>query len=69
MRPRVDKHADALNLRLDSSDIVESVEVVPGVVLGHTDDEKVVGVEMLRLHAFGGPGPLRLGRVGHPRAA
>ncbi len=49
MRLRVDKRADALYLRLDSSDIVESVEVVPGVVLGHNDNEEVVGVEMLRL--------------------
>lgn len=48
-RLRVDKQADALPLRLDSSDIVESVEAVPGVVLGHNDNEKVVGVEMLRL--------------------
>ncbi len=49
MRIRVDKQADALYLRLDDSAIVESVEVVPGVVLDYNQAEEVVGVEMLRL--------------------
>ena len=49
MRLRIDKQADALYLRLDDSDIVESVEVAPGVVLDYNHDEEVVGVEMLRL--------------------
>ena len=51
MRLQVDKQADALYLRLDDSDIVESVEVVPGVVLDFNQAEEVVGVEMLRLSA------------------
>ena len=51
MRLQVDKQADALYLRLDDSDIVESVEVVPGVVLDFNRAEEVVGVEMLRLSA------------------
>lgn len=49
MRLQVDKEADALHLRLDDSAIVESVEVVPGVVLDFNEAEEVVGVEMLRL--------------------
>ena len=49
MRLQVDKQADALYLRLDDSAIVESVEVVPGVVLDYNQAEEVVGVEMLRL--------------------
>lgn len=49
MRLQVDKEADALHLRLDDSAIVDSVEVVPGVVLDFNDAQEVVGIEMLRL--------------------
>lgn len=49
MKLRVDKEADALYLRLDDSDIVESAEVSPGVVLDYNEADEVVGVEMLRL--------------------
>ncbi|MCY3576938.1 MAG: DUF2283 domain-containing protein [Acidimicrobiia bacterium] len=49
MRLQVDKEADALHLRLDDSAIVESVEVVPGVVLDFNEAQEVVGIEMLRL--------------------
>jgi uncharacterized protein YuzE len=45
----VDKEADALYLRLDDSNIVESEEVSPGVVLDYNESNEVVGVEMLRL--------------------
>jgi len=51
MKLQIDKKADALHLRLDDSDIVESVEVVPGVVLDFNEAEEVVGVELLRLSA------------------
>ena len=51
MRLRVDKQADALYLRLDDSDIVESAEVAPGIVLDYNQAEEVVGVEMLHLSA------------------
>ena len=51
MRLRVDKQADALYLCLDDSAIVESVEVVPGVVLDYNKAEEVVGIEMLGLSA------------------
>ena len=49
MKLQVDKQADALYLRLDDSDIVESVEVAPGVVLDYNKAEEVVGVEMHHL--------------------
>ena len=49
MKLRVDKEADALYLRLDDSEIVESAEVSPGVVLDFNEADEVVGVEMLRL--------------------
>ncbi len=49
MRLHVDREADALYLRLDDSQIVESEEVSPGVVLDYNDAREVVGVEMLHL--------------------
>ena len=49
MKLHVDREADALYLRLDDSEIVESEEVSPGVVLDYNDAKEVVGVEMLRL--------------------
>lgn len=49
MKLRVDKEADALYLRLDTSRIIESEEVAPGVVLDFNEDREVVGVEMLYL--------------------
>ncbi len=49
MKLQVDKDADALYLRLDDSNIVESVEVSPGVVLDYNESNEVVGVELLQL--------------------
>jgi len=49
MKLRVDREADALYLRLDDAEIVESVEVSPGVVLDYNDANEVVGVELLYL--------------------
>ena len=49
MKLHVDKEADALYLRLDDSDIVESEEVSPGVVLDYNESNEVVGVELLQL--------------------
>ena len=49
MKLSVDKEADALYLRLDDSQIVESEEVSPGVVLDFNEAKEVVGVEMLNL--------------------
>ncbi len=49
MKLHVDKDADALYLRLDDSNIVESEEVSPGVVLDYNESNEVVGVELLHL--------------------
>ena len=49
MKLQVDTDADALYLRLDDSEIAESVEVAPGVVLDYNHADDVVGVEMLQL--------------------
>ena len=46
---RSDREADALYLRLDDSTIVESEEVVPGVVLDFDEHEQVVGIELLQI--------------------
>ena len=49
MNLNVDKKADALYFRLDDSQIVESEEVSPGVILDYNESDEVVGVEMLYL--------------------
>ncbi|MYB25568.1 MAG: DUF2283 domain-containing protein [Acidimicrobiia bacterium] len=51
MRLRVDTDADALYLRLDDSEITESVEVAPGVVLDYDAANNVVEVETHHLSA------------------
>jgi uncharacterized protein YuzE len=47
MKLKVDPETDALYLRLDDSRIIESEEVVPGVVLDYNEQDQVVGVEIL----------------------
>ena len=49
MKLTIDQQADALYLRFDDAPIVDSHEVAPGVVLDYDEDEKVVGVEVLKL--------------------
>ena len=49
MKLHIDKEADALYLRLDDSEIIESEEVSPGVVLDFNASNQVVGVEMLNI--------------------
>ena len=49
MKLKVDQKADALYLRLDDSKIVESEEVIPGIVLDFNAKKQVVGVEILRV--------------------
>ncbi len=49
MRLRVDKESDALYFRLDESEIVESEEVQPGIILDYDEHGRVIGIEMLAL--------------------
>ena len=49
MKLKVDEKADALYLRLDDSKIIESEEVLPGVILDFNADNQMVGVEILNL--------------------
>mgnify|MGYP000971902321 CR=1 FL=1 len=49
MKLTVDQSADALYLRLDASQIIESEEVAPGVILDFNKNDQVVGVEVLKI--------------------
>lgn len=49
MRLKIDKENDALYLRLDDTEIFESEEVQPGVILDFDQNGRVVGVEILAL--------------------
>lgn len=49
MKVIIDEEADALYFRLDDSEIIESEEVQPGVILDFNDRDQVVGVEILGL--------------------
>ena len=49
MRVKVDRDSDALYFRLDENRIVESEEVRPGVILDFDENDRVVGVEFLRI--------------------
>lgn len=60
MRLKVDKENDALYFRLDESNIVESEEVQPGVVLDFNAEGKVVGIEILNLSVRMTPDQLKV---------
>lgn len=49
MKVHIDELADALYLRLDESNIIDSVEVYPGIILDFNEDNQVVGIEVLNL--------------------
>ncbi|MXX30876.1 MAG: DUF2283 domain-containing protein [Chloroflexi bacterium] len=49
MKLTFDREADALYLELDESEIYESEEVAPGVILDYSKTDRVVGIEVLGL--------------------
>ncbi|MDF5723329.1 MAG: DUF2283 domain-containing protein [Rhizonema sp. PD37] len=49
MKVHIDELADALYLRLYESNIIESEEVYPGIILDFNEDNQVVGIEVLNL--------------------
>ena len=55
MKLTVDPEVDALYLRLNEAQIVDSEQVASGVVLDYDAHDNVVGVEMLHLSKRGGP--------------
>jgi uncharacterized protein YuzE len=60
MRLKIDRENDALYFRLDETDIVESEEVQPGVILDFDSNGRVVGIEILDLSARIDPEKLRV---------
>jgi uncharacterized protein YuzE len=49
MKLTIHKEDDALYLRLDDSDIIESEEIKDGIILDYNQAGKVVGIEVLYL--------------------
>jgi len=49
MKLHYDQNVDALYIRLDDSDIIESEEVKGGVVMDYTKDDQVVGIKILNV--------------------
>jgi uncharacterized protein YuzE len=60
MKLKVDKESDALYLRLDDSEIMESEEVQPGVILDFDKNNRVVGIEILALSTRVAPDMLKI---------
>jgi len=55
MKLTIDPEADALYLRLNDAQILDSEQVASGVVLDYDAHDNVVGVEMLHLSRRGNP--------------
>ena len=55
MKLTIDPEADALYLRLDDAQILDSEQVASGIVLDYDAHDNVVGVEMLHLSRRGHP--------------
>ncbi|MFA4922696.1 MAG: DUF2283 domain-containing protein [Ignavibacteriaceae bacterium] len=49
MKLHYDQNVDALYIRLDESNIMESEEVKEGIVLDYNKDDQVVGIEILNV--------------------
>ena len=60
MRLKIEGENDALYFRLDETEIVESEEVQPGVILDFNKNGRVVGIEILALSTRTEPEKLRI---------
>lgn len=49
MKMHVDPAADVLHLRLDDSEVVDSEEVAPGIIVDYNEADDVTGVEIMWL--------------------
>ena len=49
MKIHYDQQVDALYIRLDDSDIIESEEVKEGIILDYNNQDQVVGIEILKI--------------------
>ena len=61
MKLKIDRENDALYFRLDeSTEIIESEEVEPGIILDFDEQGRVVGIEMLDLSTRISPEKMRV---------
>ena len=60
MKVRIDKEDDALYFELDDTEIIESEEVEPGIILDFDQKGRLVGIEILDLSTRLTPEKLRL---------
>lgn len=61
MKLKIDRENDALYFRLDeSTKIIESEEVEPGIILDFDEQGRVVGIEMLDLSTRISPEKMRV---------
>lgn len=49
MRVSFDEKADAIYIRFDETEVVESEEIKPGIVFDFDEKDQVVGIEILRV--------------------
>ena len=60
MKVIIDKEDDALYFELDDTEIIESEEVEPGIILDFDREGRLVGIEILDLSTRLTPEKLRL---------
>ena len=61
MKLKIDRENDALYFRLDeSTTIIESEEVEPGIIIDFDEQGRVVGIEMLELSTRISPEKMRV---------
>ena len=60
MKLKIDKENDALYFRLDDTEIFESEEIQPGLIVDFDKDNRVIGFEILELSAHVAPETLRI---------
>jgi uncharacterized protein YuzE len=61
---KIDRENDALYFRLDESEVFESEEVQPGVILDLNSEGRLVGIEILELSARVDPDMLHVLQFG-----
>ncbi|NBC33603.1 MAG: DUF2283 domain-containing protein [Alphaproteobacteria bacterium] len=68
MRAHYDGRADVMYVRLDEkAEILDSEEVIPGVIVDFDEDSRIVGVEFIDASMHLTPGTLdRIKRVAQP---
>ncbi len=60
MRLKLDRESDALYFRLDDTEIIESEEVQPGVILDFDARGQMVGIEILHISTRVDPEQLKV---------